>query len=106
MYIEEIHIGDVGTTIRITIQDVDSTGVSSVLDVSNATVNIILGKPDGTSISRATSYVTDGTDGLVQYITQAGDIDLQGTWSIQVQVNTLSGSWKSSVGTFKVYSNI
>lgn len=106
MYIEEIHVGDVGTTIRITIQDIDSIGASSILDVSNATVNIILEKPDGTSINRAASYITDGTDGLVQYITQAGDIDLQGTWSIQVQVNTLSGSWKSSVGTFKVYSNI
>ena len=105
-YVEEIHVGDVGTIIRVTVQDIDGSGVSSALDVSGDTVKIILGKPDGSSLERAASFVTDGTDGLVQYVTQAGEIDMQGTWSLQVQVSNLAGSWKSSVGNFKVYSNI
>jgi hypothetical protein len=105
-YIEEIRVGDVGTVIRVTVKDVDATGSSSILDVSGDTVKIILGKPDGSSLERVASFVTDGTDGLVQYVTQAGEIDMQGTWSLQVQVSNLTGSWKSSVGNFKVYSNI
>lgn len=105
-YIEEIHVNDIGTIIRVTINDVNSSGVNEILDVSNATVKIILGRPDGTSLEKTATYVTDGTDGQVQYITASGDIDMEGTWNIQVQVSTLYGSWKSTVGNFKVYSNI
>lgn len=76
-------------------------------DLSGATaLTIRIGFPDGTSIDHAAQLLTDGTDGKMFYVAQAGDLD-------EVGVNTLqgfaTGSWgyvPSAVVPFEIYDNI
>jgi len=93
-------LGNVGTTFRATIKDQDNV----VVDVSSATTQeIIFKKPGGTLITRATSFVTDGTDGKIEYKTLAADIDEEGTWEWQPHVILGAGNeWYSDPLEFVV----
>lgn len=78
-YIQEDNIG---TSLRMLVQDEDG-----LVDISSATlIQIILQKPDETSVTKTAVLVTDGTDGLMQYVTISGDLDQPGTWKIQGRV--------------------
>jgi hypothetical protein len=101
MSCDEIHVGDVGTSLRATIYD-----GSSIFSLSSATVSVVLVKPDGTKVTKAGSLVTDGTDGLVEYITVSGDLDQAGIWEIQAIVTVGLNSWRSEISRFKVKSNL
>ena len=106
-YIEELHVGDIGTVIRATVNDTDSAGAVSVFNVSGAlTKDLIFRKPDGTKLTKNASFYTDGTDGKLQYTTISGDLDTAGSWNIQAYIVMPSGTWYSSVGSFKVYENL
>jgi len=106
--IEEVHLNDIGTNILVTVKDTDANGVTTALDISATTArSIILKKPSGTLLTKAASFVTDGTDGKIQYTTIAGDINEAGAWKLQVQVTfSASSVFKSSVESFKVFSNL
>lgn len=99
----EIHLGDVGTTIQITISD----GTNAV-DISAATVkNIIFVDPDDASQTKAGTFVTDGTDGKLKYVTEVDFLDLVGVWQVQVDLQWAGGNhWHSSVGEFRVHPNL
>lgn len=97
------HLNDVGTAMEVTIVDQDS----AVVNISSATVReIVFKKPDGTSVTKTGVVVTDGTDGKMQHITVAGDLDVAGTWRIQGFVTIGSGSWSSDVDSFVVRGNL
>ena len=100
----EIHLGDIGTTFRLTIVDCDDVAI----DISSATVkNIIFKKPSGTSVTQDGVFYTDGTDGILEYVTIADDLDTAGeTWKIQAFVTLNTGTWSSDIGTFTVYDNL
>lgn len=99
---EEVHKSDVGTKFRVTLKD-----ASTVVDISAATTKEIhFYKPDGTTLEKTATLYTDGSDGIMEYTTVAGDIDQTGTWRIQAYIVTSSGSWKSSVEQFVVYENL
>lgn len=103
MPIGEIHQNDVGTIFLVTIKDEND----AVVDVSTAiTKNLIFKKPDGTIETRAASFVTDGTDGQIKYITVSGDLDTHGAWSLQAFVDFGSTEWYSDISKFKVYPNL
>ena len=105
--IEEIHLDDIGTVIEVTITDKNSDGTATVLDISSATVTeLIFKKPSGTVVTQTAGFTTDGTDGKIQYITIAADIDEFGTWHLQARIVMPSGTWKSDVGHFVVASNL
>ena len=98
----EIHKGDIGTTLKTTVKN-----ASVVVDISAATTkNILLGKPDGTSLTKSGSFTTDGTDGDLEYATISGDLDQIGCWKLQAHIVTSSGEWKSDLSIFEVYKNI
>jgi hypothetical protein len=99
---QEIHVGDIGTVFEVTLQDCDVP-----LDVSTATEQIIyLLKPDGTLLEKDSVFTTDGTDGKIQYVAIAGDLDQEGSWKIQAKVTLPSGSWSSDIDKFKVTGNL
>jgi hypothetical protein len=101
MAANEIHLNDIGTVFTITLIDGTSTvGISTA-----TTKTIIFGKPDGTSVSQAGTFTTDGTDGKMFYVTVDGDLDQCGWWKIQALI-TDSGTWKSDIGNFEVHKNI
>ena len=100
---QEIHIGDIGTAFRVAV--VDSSDV--VIDISTATTQeFSFRKPDGTTITKTTVFDTDGTDGIIKYLTIADDLDKSGTWYIQAKVILPTGTWHSSTGSFEVYNNL
>lgn len=75
----DLHLNDVGTLILITIKE-----GSAAVDISSATVQQFdFKKKDGTTFTVDTQFFTDGTDGVMEYITLAGDIDQVGKWSVQ-----------------------
>lgn len=99
----EIHLGDIGTAFRLTILDCSGTPV----DISAASaMEVIFRKPDSTVVVQTGVFYTDGTDGIVQYVTIANDLDQTGTWKIQAEVTLPTGTWSSNVETFKVYKNL
>ena len=98
-----IHIGDTGTQFRVTVHDCNSVAV----DISDATAKtIIFKKPDGSTLTKPASFITDGSDGLIKYTAVSGDLDAIGAWKIQAHVVTPSGEWSSSFDTFKVLRNL
>ena len=102
MACNEIHKSDIGTIFRVTVKD-----CTLILDVSAATTKeIVFGKPDGTVLTKAAAFFSDGTDGIIQYTTVSGDLSAAGDWSIQAHVIFSGGEWRSDVGAFKVHANI
>jgi len=98
----EIHKGDVGTVFQVTLLD-----GTTVVDISGATTKqILFQKPNGTTMTKNATFVTDGTDGKLKYTTVANDLDTIGLWKIQARVVLPTGSWHSDTGTFRVYKNL
>ena len=99
----DIRIGDIGTVFRLTIVD----DVEDVVNVSAATTKTIrFSKPDGVSIDKAASFFTDGTDGIIQYVTVQDDLDVEGKWRLQAHIVTPVGEWRSEIETFWVKANL
>lgn len=76
-------LGDVGISIQLTVTK-ESDG--SALDISAATTRQIKMKPvDGSAllITATALLVTDGKDGKMQCITQAGHLNVIGVWEAQ-----------------------
>ena len=79
----------------------------AALDISTATVKqIIIDKPDGTNLTRSASYVTDGVDGKLYYLTVLGDFDQAGTYRCQAKINMPGFSGYSSPTSFTVNANV
>lgn len=99
----EIHVGTVGLILRATIKDQDGSAVS----VADATTKQIrLEKPDGTDSAKPAAFHTDGTDGVIQYTTVAGDLDVAGAWKAQAYVETATRIIPTGPHTFTVKGNI
>lgn len=104
MSAEKIHVNDIGTSIRIQVQE-NSVNV----DISAATtLRIKLKKPSGTLDTHTASFVTDGTDALMHFITVSGDLDEAGTWRVQgfVIFPSSSGEFNTDTASFKVLNNL
>lgn len=99
-----IHVGDIGTTITVTVLE-DETA----LDISGATTKeFIIKRPDGDLVTKTASFVTTGTDGRLRYTVTSGDVsgdvlnDISGTWQVQVYLEMPGWSGKSESGKFTV----
>ena len=103
MAANEIHVDDVGTKFVVTIKD-----DTAIINISGATTkDIIFKKPSGTKVTAAASFETDGTDGVLKYITTGPELDETGTYKIQAHVVLSAGNdFHSDISTFKVHRNI
>ena len=103
---DEVHLGDIGTVFRATINDC-SNGTQTPLDVSSATtLELFFKKPSGTVVTQTAVLTTDGTDGQIEYVTISGDLDEVGNWMLQARVVMAGGDWRSDIGQFRVYANL
>ena len=101
MAVDEIREGDVGTVLEVEVREDDVA-----LDVSDATTKqILLRKPDGTTVAKTATFSSDGTDGRIRYVTVEGDLTA-GRWAIQGKVVTPSGTWATEIEAFKVHPNL
>ena len=102
MAADEIHYNDVGLQFTITIQDGDTA-----VDISTATTKqLIFTKPSGDQLTKTASFVTDGTDGVIKYLTIADDLDEVGNWQLQGYVVIGTYSWHTDIARFKVHRNL
>lgn len=93
------HVGDTGTSLRILFEDENN----EVLDISAASIRgMLLKKPDGTLVTLAANFVTDGTDGLIEFTTLAGTFNIPGRWTIQGHIVSGGSDWHSTTDNFKV----
>lgn len=99
-----IHIGDVGTVLRVRIID-DVTG--SPIDISSAIVKKIrFKKSNGVIFIKDAVLTGDGTDGYMQYVTLPNDLNVTGTWTLQGYVSSSTYENHSELMTFEVKENI
>jgi len=99
----EIHLGDVGTVFVGTVTD--DTG--HVVDISGATTKqLTFKKPNGSKATKAATFMTNGTDGKMQYTAVDGDVDQVGGWKLQGKVVLPSGTWYTDVHRFDVHANL
>lgn len=107
-FLEETHVNDYGTVVRVTVYDTTSTGGSVVADISDAsTKEFIFKRPDGTTFTVTAVFTSDGSDGQIQYTTGVEMLNMAGTWSLQAYVVTSGGfSHKTDVGSFRVFENL
>ena len=98
----DIRVGDVGTELVVAVVDEDGVAV----DVSSATKTIYLRKPGGTVLTKTAVNDTTGVDGLMKYVTVAGDLSDSGTWGIQGRVVSGSNQWSTADSTFVVRKNL
>jgi len=97
-----LHKNDIGTAFTV---EITTDGV--VANIADATEkSLLFYKPDGTTSTQTASFVTDGTDGQIRYITTSGFLDVIGKWSIQAHITTPSGAWYTDIDTFKVERNL
>lgn len=97
-----IHVGDIGTVIRLTIVDQDNRAVSLV---GYTQLKLDIKKPGGV-MTKTLVFVNAGTDGKVQYVSVAGDFDVPGTYTFQAFVELPSGQWSSTKDTKQVEANL
>lgn len=90
-----VFVGDYGIVITITFKDEDGT----LQDVSSFTTKKVFSRsPDGRKIVTSTAgFTSDGTDGKITYSYANGDIDRDGVWKAQAELNN---------GTAVVYSHV
>lgn len=108
---QEIFVGDEGLSIQFWIHTCDESTIprtEEILDISDATaMDIKFLKPDGTYTGILSgSFVTNGADGLVEYVTTTTTLDMEGTWKGQLEVTRPSGKKSTSIISFKVYPKI
>ena len=98
----QIHQNDVGTKLLVTVTD-----DGSAVDISAASsLTIFLKQPDCDVLEKSATLNTDGEDGKMYYLTVLGDLDKAGTYKIQGKVVISTGTFYTSISTFKVHCNL
>lgn len=99
--IPRLRVGDWGTALQF--QFVTDPGTP--IDISQATsLTIKIKRPDGSSITRALSFITNGQDGWASYTVSQGDLSLQGQYQAQGYLVMPSGAWTTTMKQFFVDS--
>ena len=99
----KIYVNTIGLVFRFQIVDQDD----AIVNISSATTKTLkLQKPNGTVVTKITSFVTDGTDGLLQYTTIANDLDTAGLWKRQIQLSITGFSGHAVESEFRVESSL
>ena len=99
---KDVHLDDVGTVFRITLKE-----DGAIVPVNGATVQKIrFYRPEAGVIEKTSVFTTDGTNGQIQYVAEAGFLNEVGTWKLQGYVELPEGKWSSEIGVFTVSKNL
>ncbi len=94
-------VGEVGTIFRLVL--VDELG--TVINISDATTKQIkFTAPDDTEATQTAVFTDDGSDGEIEYVTEAGDLDQAGRWKYQAKVIGPSYTYYGEVLAFRVFA--
>lgn len=92
--------GNVGMVFTATI-----TENSTAVDISGATgTGFVFTRPNRTTVTVASTFVSDGSDGRVTYSSTSGLLSVPGVWRYQAYINGV-GAWSghSESKHFRVY---
>jgi hypothetical protein len=96
--VEEVHQWDIGTRILFTITEDDEP-----IDISTCVRKKAAFKlRDGTIFTGDLSFLTDGSDGQVYYITISGDLSVVGKCYGQAFIDMPTGEWYTEKTSFEV----
>lgn len=99
----KIRVDDENTTLEVELLE----NCTAPLPIDQATVkNIIIARPDSTTITRAASFTTDGTDGKMFILSLAGDFTMSGTYYIQGYIESPGWNGHSDISEFEVFDNL
>ena len=107
--IPDIFVGDIGTHFICDIVNLINSESNIQLDISTATEMVVVFiKPDLTEKEFPGTFVNDGTDGLMEYVTAthedgSKDLDTEGAWQYYGWVQYSSGQRRTSAVKFTVY---
>ena len=102
MSANEIHKGDIGTVLTITIKD-----SATAVDISGATTkNFVLKKPGGSLTTITANFTGSGTSGVVNFTSTSSHFDTTGTYQLQVYIADATGTWRTDIYSFFVYPNL
>ena len=101
----KFYVNDVGAVLEVTVTDADT---SAAIDISTATVKQIrLRNPRKTTVTKAASFTTDGTDGKIRYTTDANVLNVEGLWQFQAYIELPAGrKFSTETKTFNVLGNL
>lgn len=102
--VTEAHVGQFGPRIEITF--VNSAGAAIDISAASVAKEISLQKPDKSVSVKTASFVTDGTDGKIDYTLADGDLDVAGLWRVQGRVEGPAFEYSSRVIDFRVNPNV
>ena len=94
------HVSDVGAVRELAVKE-----KGEILDVSGGTaMQITVFRPNATSFTRTATFVGTGSDGKVQWVTESGDLTVEGVYHDQLLLTL--GAWTGSAdrGSFSVYA--
>lgn len=98
----EIHCLDIGVNFLVTIKDGDN-----VVNISSATTKqLIFQKPSGSNLTKDATFYTNGTDGILSYVSIDGDLDEVGFWKVQGYIVLGSNEWHTDIADFRVHRNL
>jgi hypothetical protein len=99
----EIHVGDTGTVITLTLKDETDT----IVNLAGATVKEIIFKPPtGSNVVKAATFVSDGSDGKIKATMSSGDWNIDGEWQVQAHVTVGGVTNYSGAAKFTVKPNL
>jgi hypothetical protein len=82
-------VDNFGQTIELTVVDIDT---EAAVDISTYTTKQIQFKdPGGTVTTKTAAFVTDGTDGKIDYDLEDELIDTDGTWKVRAKLSAVAG---------------
>lgn len=100
---QKIRVGDINTSLEIELLE----NCDTALPVDGATLKeITVVRPDGTSFTRTAIFTTDGTEGKIHILTEAGDLTMSGTYYIQAYLELPAWQGHSDIGEFEVFDNL
>ena len=91
------HVGDVGTVFTATVKD-----GGTVVDITGATIRFLFNPPGG-DVKDKLGVLLVAASGTVTYTLVANDIDVPGSWTVQVKVTTATAQiFYADLHRFKV----
>jgi hypothetical protein len=101
--VKSFYVGDVGVILELGLTQED--GAPYPINNSNV-ITFLLKKPSGSVVAKQGEYVTNGADGLAQYVTVDGDLDQVGAWKYQLYIERGSAKLHSDIFAFRVLQNL
>ncbi len=92
---------DYGQVGKLTFIDVDTNAAADISAYTTAQ-QMILTDPEGNAAIVTAAFDSDGSDGIIKYTIQSGDIDATGNWTVRGRVTTGSAQLSTEEHKFIV----